>query len=294
MSEEIFVNGEHHIGLGKHYTSDMAPDGTYSDEAGGGSGDKCAWHDYPYANRRCVVCDRENRLKKTELMAMPRRREEHNEYMLSCILKCVLVAAVILSLIAMNRSLRDIAGSLDVIRDELHGISEAEASAPAVDFGGIRSDLSGIKESIDAIKEPLPEDNAEPVAPSGAYDGGSGDDVSGGVWQEVVDDGHGWMGVTVSDGSAAAGEENVVHGAVIIDLVKGGPADKAGMGVGELVIKIDKTEITGSDSFIEYLKTKAPGDRIRLTVIENGATSPKEYEVALVGLDSLENAGTAK
>jgi putative serine protease PepD len=73
---------------------------------------------------------------------------------------------------------------------------------------------------------------------------------------------HPYLGVQVANGSG---------GAVIADVVAGGPADKAGLRKGDLVTKIGSRAVTDSTSLVGAIQTGKPGDQIQMTVVRNGA-----------------------
>jgi putative serine protease PepD len=73
---------------------------------------------------------------------------------------------------------------------------------------------------------------------------------------------HPYLGVQVGSGSG---------GALITDVVAGGPADKAGLRKGDLVTKVGSRAVTDSRSLVGAIQAGKPGDQIQLTVMRNGA-----------------------
>ncbi|MCW5875496.1 MAG: trypsin-like peptidase domain-containing protein [Anaerolineales bacterium] len=72
---------------------------------------------------------------------------------------------------------------------------------------------------------------------------------------------------------------NRTDGALITRVVPGGPADEAGIQMGDFIIAIDSLSIKNFDDLISYLfRQKNPGETIVLTVIRNGA----QTDIAMV------------
>ena len=74
---------------------------------------------------------------------------------------------------------------------------------------------------------------------------------------------------------------NTYTGALVADVVSGGPADQAGIRAGEdLITGIDGIAVTSFDDMLSYLVTnKSPGDTVVLTVLRNG--QPMDITVTL-------------
>jgi S1-C subfamily serine protease/photosystem II stability/assembly factor-like uncharacterized protein len=60
--------------------------------------------------------------------------------------------------------------------------------------------------------------------------------------------------------------ETAEGGAKLSEITSGGPADKAGLKAGDLVIKADETAIESYDQLVEVIRTKRAGDTIKLTI----------------------------
>ena len=54
-------------------------------------------------------------------------------------------------------------------------------------------------------------------------------------------------------------------------VTKGGPADKAGLKPGDVILKLDGRTILGADQFIVGIRAKSVGDTVELTVRRGGA-----------------------
>lgn len=60
------------------------------------------------------------------------------------------------------------------------------------------------------------------------------------------------------------------YGVIITDVVKGSPADKAGLKAGDVIIKVDDREIKNSLQLRSYIQSKAPGENVEITIIRDG------------------------
>ncbi len=63
---------------------------------------------------------------------------------------------------------------------------------------------------------------------------------------------------------------NETEGVYIYDIESNTGADKAGLEVGDIIIRINNVKISSMADLLGYLKTKRPGDKIEVTVIRNG------------------------
>ena len=79
---------------------------------------------------------------------------------------------------------------------------------------------------------------------------------------------------------------SVTSGAYVASVTDDSPAAKAGLEQGDVVTKIDKTEITSADSLIIALRSYEVGDKVTLTV-QHGKEQ-KELEVTLGSDEALQ------
>ena len=83
----------------------------------------------------------------------------------------------------------------------------------------------------------------------------------------------GWLGVSVRDINeqmAKAYKVEGAQGAMINDVFKGDPADKAGIKRGDVVIEINGTKVKDANSFVQKVRTLAPNSVAKLVVIRKG------------------------
>jgi S1-C subfamily serine protease len=82
---------------------------------------------------------------------------------------------------------------------------------------------------------------------------------------KVTNSGRAYMGVQLRDGTA---------GPVVVAVTAGGPADKAGLVVGDIVLSIDGTATPDSTALVAAIATHKPGDTVKLGVQhQDGATA---------------------
>ncbi|MDQ4055151.1 MAG: trypsin-like peptidase domain-containing protein [Actinomycetota bacterium] len=80
---------------------------------------------------------------------------------------------------------------------------------------------------------------------------------------------HARLGITVRD-AAAAPDAAVTDGAQIQEITDGSAAGEAGLEPGDVIIKIDDTVITGSDSLVATVRSYRPGDKVEVTYLRGG------------------------
>ena len=83
----------------------------------------------------------------------------------------------------------------------------------------------------------------------------------------------GWLGVSVRgitpEMAKAYGVEGT-NGAMINDVFKGDPADKAGIKRGDVVVELNGTKIKDANDFVSKVRTLAPNSVARLQVVRKG------------------------
>jgi putative serine protease PepD len=89
------------------------------------------------------------------------------------------------------------------------------------------------------------------------------------IADELISNGtatHGSLGVQLSNDATA-------HGASIAGVVDGGPAAAAGLPSGAVVTKVDERVIDGPEALIAAVRSKAPGDNVTLTYLDESGTA---------------------
>lgn len=94
--------------------------------------------------------------------------------------------------------------------------------------------------------------------------------------------GRAWLGVALKESTPAPREALELpadHGAVLSDVASGGPADRAGLLAGDLVVGIDGEPVETPEDLIASIAARLPGDRVRLALLREG--EEREIEVEL-------------
>ncbi len=89
------------------------------------------------------------------------------------------------------------------------------------------------------------------------------------IAQELIDTGkatHPQLGVQVTDATTGSG-------AVLRAVTSGGPADKAGLKVGDIVTSVDGKAVDSADDLIAHVRSAAPGSTVKVTYVRDGKTS---------------------
>jgi len=80
-----------------------------------------------------------------------------------------------------------------------------------------------------------------------------------------------YMGVYLQDMSYRMMQYyKVKSGTVVAKVEKGGPADRAGIQVGDIIVMADKTKITKSNDLVQYVRSRRVGEQIYLTLYRKG------------------------
>ena len=97
------------------------------------------------------------------------------------------------------------------------------------------------------------------------------------VAQDLLENGYvtgrPYMGITylaVTDAQTAAQLGVNAYGIYVVDVVQGGPADKAGLKAGDRIVSIDGTEIAQKDDLGTLMQQHTAGDTLSITVARDG------------------------
>jgi len=123
--------------------------------------------------------------------------------------------------------------------------------------------------------------NSQIYSRSGGYQGVSFAipiEVAERVQQQILATGqvsHARLGVTVQEVNQTLADSfglDKPQGALVADVQKGGPGDKAGLQSGDVIRSIDGQPIVGSGDLPAYISQSQPGARVRLEVWRKGAS----------------------
>jgi serine protease Do len=140
-------------------------------------------------------------------------------------------------------------------------INPGNSGGPLVDLGGnvigintagnIGAENIGFAIAIDAARGIIEQAMAHPNAPA-AYLGVSSQ--------------------TVDPGFAAQFGLSVDHGAYVVALAPGGPAQKAGITTGEVIVGFDGKDVTTDDELRDAILARKPGDKVTVVIVRaNGS-----------------------
>ena len=82
-----------------------------------------------------------------------------------------------------------------------------------------------------------------------------------------------YMGITylaVNDAQTAAQLGVNAYGIYVVDVVSGGPADKAGLKAGDRIVSIDNTEVAQKTDLGTLMQEHSAGDTLSITVARDG------------------------
>jgi len=105
------------------------------------------------------------------------------------------------------------------------------------------------------------------------------------VMTQIIEHGHvirGWLGVRIQDISpdlAASFNLKSTDGAIVTNIVLNGPADKAGLDRGDIIIEIAGKKVRDVRDTLNTISEHKPGEQIDITVIRDGKTLTKQATV---------------
>lgn len=99
---------------------------------------------------------------------------------------------------------------------------------------------------------------------------------------KVADAKRGYLGISVMTPTG-------VEGAYVADVAKGSAAEKGGVEVGDIITKVNDTEITSREDLVNSLKYYEAGTKVTVTVLRKGNSGYQEEELQV----TLESASEA-
>ena len=101
------------------------------------------------------------------------------------------------------------------------------------------------------------------------------------VAQELLENGYvtgrPYLGITylaVTDAQTASQLGVNAYGVYVVEVVKGGPAEKAGLQAGDRIVSVDGTEIASKDDLGTLMQKHAAGDTLSITIARDGQMQP--------------------
>jgi serine protease DegQ len=95
------------------------------------------------------------------------------------------------------------------------------------------------------------------------------------VMEQIVRTGsvtRGWIGVEVQDISAELAESfklSNIHGTLIAGVLRGGPADRAGIKPGDILVAVESREVIDSTGMLNLVAALEPGKEATLKIVRN-------------------------
>lgn len=108
----------------------------------------------------------------------------------------------------------------------------------------------------------------------------------------VAEEDKGYMGVKiVTSDSSSAQYYNIPEGAYIREVTEGGPAEKAGLASGDVIVAVNGDEVSTSEELIDIIDTYATGETVTLTVMVRAGRDYEEQkiDVTLVSYEDIQS-----
>ncbi|MGA0090216.1 MAG: S1C family serine protease, partial [Burkholderiaceae bacterium] len=111
-------------------------------------------------------------------------------------------------------------------------------------------------------------------------------DMAQQVMQSLIKSGkvsRGFIGVELQDVNAAIAESlslPTAEGSIVASLQPDGPADKAGMKVGDVIVAVNQAPSRNTAELLSLVAALSPGDKAKIEVLRNGQRTGLELTVA--------------
>ena len=145
------------------------------------------------------------------------------------------------------------------MKGEVIGINAAKYSSSSVEGMGFAIPISNVE---DIINELMNEETKE----------------------KVDDEERGYLNINGRDITSTMSEEyNIPVGVYVVNVTKGGAADKAGLQENSVIVGIEGKTVDSMEELQEQLQYYAAGDKITITakVLEGNEYVEKEYKITL-------------
>lgn len=114
------------------------------------------------------------------------------------------------------------------------------------------------------------------------------------IMNAILKDGRvirGWLGISLVPPKQDDVLQPREQGVVIADVIKGAPAEKAGLKIGDKIIKVNGEDISSASHLINYVALQAPNSTIKISIIRNN--EPLELSV-VVGERKIQQAADSQ
>jgi len=99
------------------------------------------------------------------------------------------------------------------------------------------------------------------------------------VTEQIIQHGHvvrGWLGIEIQDLTPQLAESfglKDTNGVIVAGVLRDGPADKAGLTPGDIILLVEGEAITDGKQTVKRIAKAVPGTRIELTILRSGKKS---------------------
>ena len=163
------------------------------------------------------------------------------------------------------------ARNINILRDNsaIESFIQTDAAVNPGNSGGalvnLKGELIGINTAI--------------ATPTGTYAGYSfavPSNIVRKVMTDLIEHGEvqrGYLGVVIQDLSWQLAEQlglDMSQGVVVANLVRNGPADKAGLKIKDVILEIEGSAINSSSRLLEIVGSRKPGDELKMVIQRDG------------------------
>jgi len=119
------------------------------------------------------------------------------------------------------------------------------------------------------------------------------------VMDAIVEDGkmvRGWLGVTIQDLTedlAASFEFEGTDGVLIGDVIEDGPADRAGLQSGDIIVQYDGKSVSDMNRLRNRIAATKPGEEVEFEIVRDGKRRTKTVEIGELESQSFFARGAA-
>ena len=88
-----------------------------------------------------------------------------------------------------------------------------------------------------------------------------------------------WLGVSITDVTPAVKSQwglSVEQGALVVEVVEGGPAEGAGLQAGDVIIKLGDADVTTVSELVNAIRSHEPGEKVTITYVRGDVTDTTE------------------
>ena len=106
-----------------------------------------------------------------------------------------------------------------------------------------------------------------------------------GSMEQIIEFGHvrrGWLGVEIQAITPELAESFGLkdqHGAIIAGVLRGGPADKAGLKPGDVLTEVNGTKVSDANEALNLIARMAPGESVKLRALRNSKSMEVKVEI---------------